>query len=325
MCKSGCACSKNCLSQFSRRPMQLLNDAWHTLSTETQTQVLSQLFNPDAEYMTVHSEGADAVKRRKWQLDGCDVCFRVLQTSWHVCKDNLANDPWGGGCTEGAMPCQPILQKSVRAHFMEMYLSTAEALPEVEAMPDNVDDKAPGLQFKRSSRWNLEAGVPTRITLLLDKTQEVPLRHLPPGRLIELWWQFLSWSESQRLAGAEFEVPSWSTVYRCWIDLFHKRALVFRRKSQHHECDECFKLRELLAGGTLRGEDPSRIPAAGASHKTVYGSIHVYASRARLNALTIIADSMDKAKWSYPKYTYGRAPHELEGFVRPRMAPCLHG
>ena len=122
----------------------------------------------------------------------------------------------------------PSLQRSVCSHFfMELYLCAAEQLPEVETEtcgPDSQNEL-----FQKSFRWSVETSVPERIAQLvsIDAESSVPLRFLPPGRLVDLWYQFLSWAESQRRfapatdgSSTTGEIPSWATFYRCWKELF---------------------------------------------------------------------------------------------------------
>jgi hypothetical protein len=43
-----------------------------------------------------------------------------------------------------------------------------------------------------------------------------------------------------------------------------------------------------------------------------------WASRAALNVLCVIIDSLDKTKLSWPRYGFDRLPKDLEGLIRPR-------
>lgn len=282
------------------------------------------------------------ISGRKWKIDEMDLCFHgfckilgmnprtVLRMAHGTCDLRTLN-PSGAA--------KPSLQKSICSHFfMELYICSAENLPEVEQpITQDADDQE---AFQLSFRWCLETSVPERIALLVGQPDSnVPVRYLPPGKLIDLWYQFLSWIEAQRIDGAmldsESAVPSWSTFYRCWQELWYKRCLRFREPSQHAECDDCFRFRNRLAKGnsaSVRVE----LAAQWRSHllkqwldRAIYWSLR-FASRSReANILTVIADSMDKSKWCYPKYhNYHRVPHELEGYQRPKLvltAVLAHG
>ena len=218
-------------------------------------------------------------------------------------------------------------------------MCAAEQLPEVEAQTEEADEGA----FRQTFRWSVEVTAPERIAALVGGQMEdyrVPIRYLPPGKLVDLWYQFLSWVETQRKQGAAAEgeaaIPSWATFYRCWTELFHKRCLRFREKSQHAECDDCFRFRQQLGKGGISAADRVQIASRWRAHLTqqwmdrsIYWSLR-FASRSRdFGVLVVIADSMDKTKWCYPKYhQMHRLPHELENFSRPRMvltAVLAHG
>ena len=251
----------------------------------------------------------------------------VLKMAHGMCDLRTLN-PSGGA--------RPSLQKSICSHFfMELYICAAENLPEVEQpVSSDADDDA---AFQQSFRWCVETSVPDRIALLIGQPDcNAPVRFLPPGKLIDLWYQFLSWCEAQRINdGAHDEIPSWSTFWRCWVELWWKRCLRFREASQHAECDECFRFRKRLAkGNSAAGR--VEIAAQWRSHllkqwldRSLYWALR-FASRSReANLVTIIADSMDKSKWCYPKFhNCHRIPHELEGFQRPKLvltAVLAHG
>lgn len=183
-----------------------------------------------------------------------------------------------------------------------------------------------------------------RIVALLSKDCTAPVRWLPPGQLSDLWLQFLAWSESHSRVrrnkdtvkigpGLEF-VPGWYTFYNAWKHHWHLRLLRFRPTSSHKECDICFDLKEALHLRSLSQEEKVSKAAEWRQHladtyhdRMVYYTMR-YASRARLNVLCMIVDSMDKAKWSYPRMNIGRIPESLEKLKRPRLVvtACLaHG
>lgn len=223
------------------------------------------------------------------------------------------------------------LQRSVCSHFfMELYISAAEALPEVE-IPAEKPEEAEDLEFTKSFRWCMEIDVPERINLLVGDSASAPLRFLPPGRLMDLWYQFLSWCETQRLqAGGQLAdgdcVPSWATFYRTWKALFHHRCLDFRPPSSHAECDTCFSFRQKLSTQRLQPPDRVRIATEWRQHlakqymdRTLYWAMRAASRTKKMDILVLIADSMDKAKWAYPKWPWHRVPHELENTRRPKM------
>lgn len=226
------------------------------------------------------------------------------------------------------------LQRSVRSHFfMEVYISAAEALPEVEA-PAEKPEEVQGLEFSKSFRWSMEIDVPERINLLVGEGASPSLRYLPPGRLMDLRWQFLSWCETQRCADgggqkADSEtIPSWATFYRVWKQLFHHRCLEFREKNQHAQCDDCFNFKQQLSKMRLAAADRVRIASDWRQHlskqyadRTLYWAMRAASRAKKMDICVLIADAMDKCKWAYPKYPWHRLPHSLENMRRPKMVP----
>jgi hypothetical protein len=67
---------------------------------------------------------------------------------------------------------------------MQLYMCSAEQLPEIEAQScDEADREA----FQQSFQWS-ETSVPERIALLVGQTEDcnVPVRYLPLGNLVDL-------------------------------------------------------------------------------------------------------------------------------------------
>ena len=161
-------------------------------------------------------------------------------------------------------------------------MCAAEQLPEVEAQTEEADEGA----FQQTFRWSVEVTAPERIAALVGGQMEdyrVPIRYLPPGKLVDLWYQFLSWVETQRKQGAAAEgeaaIPSWATFYTCWTELFHKRCLRFREKSQHAECDDCFRFRQQLGRGGISAADSADCQQVACSLNTaVDGQKHLLES-----------------------------------------------
>ena len=113
-------------------------------------------------------------------------------------------------------------------------MCAAEQLPEVEAQTEEADEGA----FQQTFRWSVEVTAPERIAALVGGQMEdyrVPIRYLPPGKLVDLWYQFLSWVETQRKQGAAAEgeaaIPSWATFYRCWTEFSTSAASAFVRRA----------------------------------------------------------------------------------------------
>ena len=140
-----------------------------------------------------------------------------------------------------------------------------------------------------------------------------------------------------------------------------KHYLRFRKSSQHAQCNTCFQLRRLI--DDKRGDLQSKwkaaqdchIEVAGpASHESMCSSIlfgvlvgqelkahyrdtyldrQIYwglrlASRCQGEVLTVIIDSMDKAKFAWPRWPFAVRPHAIADLRRPRAvftAAWAHG
>eukprot|EP00438_Fugacium_kawagutii_P007703 Skav231388 [mRNA] locus=scaffold6335:4778:7274:- [translate_table: standard] len=264
VCASNCRCQKNCIRAFNVRQVKAFNAVWHLLSMESQMQVLSQLFNPQEKLHVLQNE-----QGRKWKIDDVDVCFAGFCKFLGMAPRSVLRMAHGINDMRSLAPSahqRIALQRSVCSHFfMEVYISAAEALPEVET-PAEKTEEVEGLEFSKSFRWCMEIDVPQRINLLVGEDASPPVRYLPPGRLMDLWWQFLSWCETQRLSDGGGKsmpdaetIPSWATFYRVWKQLFHHRCLEFREKNQHAQCDDCFSLKEQLGKMRLSPTDRVRI------------------------------------------------------------------
>lgn len=135
-------------------------------------------------------------------------------------------------------------------------------------------------------------------------------RYLPHGHLHDLYWLFLgSWevlqqAEAVRISQRLDVCPSWSSFRRRWHQLW-KRLLRFRKVSQHAQCSTCFQLQRRMNEKSATWE--VRMQAA-ADLKVHYQNQHLdrciywslrFASRASCDVLTIIIDSMDKAKFAW--------------------------
>jgi hypothetical protein len=225
--------------------------------------------------------------------------------------------------------------------FIELYQSAAEPLPEgflsngANNDTDVVDDHA-------AQVWNPDHPVPDELRNLSDDILGVPVRHLPPGRVHDLYLQFLAWWDEQKscadvegVAGEpRFQNPaSVATFYRRWSQKWH-HVMKFRQHSQHSYCQTCFELKTAMQ--QARGDLGRRAAVARDLRKHIrdqyqdrvlYWSMR-WASRQDQDVLCIIIDSMDKTKFALPRYPFAEKPKELEAFNRPKLvctAALAHG
>ena len=233
-------------------------------------------------------------------------------------------------------------------HFMiELYQSAAEPLPDGFLVDGPWSVGGLSVGDDAAQVWNPDATLPEELRQLACDFMGVPVRHLPHGRLHDLYLQFLAWHDANmqggepgvaRVAGVASDAverapASFSTFWRRWRDKWSS-VLRFRKSSQHSCCQVCFDLKEAIEAA--RGDLKLKLQHARVlrehlraqyQDRCVYWSLR-WASRQYNNVLVVIIDSMDKAKFAVPRYRFGEKPKELEKFVRPRLvctAAVAHG
>ncbi|CAE7834952.1 unnamed protein product [Symbiodinium sp. CCMP2592] len=331
--KAGCSCSANCLSKLHKAPTEAIVRMWHDLSPETHVMVLHGLYDCPEQM---------ELRRRHWAVNSQHVCFRglakLLGHNERTLRKCIHADADKRRSPDLRLPRDCPQTTFVHHFFLDLYLSAAEDL-NVDAVIEKGEAAEP-----HTFHWSPDTPVVDRILALLSDNCTAPVRWLPPGQLSDLWLQFLSWSESHsrvrktkdavKIGPVLQFVPGWYTFYNAWKQHWHLRRLRFRPTSSHKECDVCFQLREALHLRSLSKDEKVAKAAEWRQHladtyhdRLVYYTMR-YASRARLNILTVILDSMDKAKWSYPRMNISRQPESLEKLRRPRLvvtAALAHG
>ena len=103
---------------------------------------------------------------------------------------------WGAS---GWRPHLRFARNLVDLFFMEIYHNQCEDLPEnmhiedVEAMFSS--DKLPEEVGKVYS-WTPEVALSERVAHFVGPDAAAPVRHLPPGKPITLFWQLKAWSSA---------------------------------------------------------------------------------------------------------------------------------
>lgn len=244
--------------------------------------------------------------------------------------------------------------------FHELYQSAAEPLPTLTAGMDVVFDpdaeEDPWLQEQdaadvqaKADDWNPDkppVGEAALVVSACDRTVVgMPVRWLNHSNASELYWLFLATWDVQvahqlraerglpAVPASETMAPSMRHFRRRYQEIWRK-YLRFRKTSQHAQCTTCFKLQEAMSCRRAAREDRLGAAAALRQHlrdqyldRCIYWSLR-WSSRRDTGVLTIIIDSMDKAKFAWPRWEYRRQPKELEHLVRPRMvltAALAHG
>jgi len=238
-------------------------------------------------------------------------------------------------------PCPQT--RLVDCFLMELYQSAAEPLPDGFCNDGIWDANDTERSADHAAQvWNPDQPLPDELRALSAEVLGVPVRHLPPGRVHDLYLQFLAWWDEQRdcanvegVAGEpRFRTPpSVSTFHKQWSQKWH-HVLKFRQAAQHSYCQTCFELKQAMEGA--RGDLVSKVQIARDLRRHIrsqYQDRVVYwsqrwASRQMQDILVIIIDSMDKTKFAIPRYPFPEKPKELEGFNRPKLvctAALAHG
>ena len=245
--------------------------------------------------------------------------------------------------------------------FLELYQSAAEPLPEDEQCApgdfaeigiDNAiaaaESRGPGNEqdpwaeiFDADSlqEWNPDLPNPTQhvaAAVGLGRPEPVlglPRRYLPHGTPSDLFWMFVSWCQNHLDSDYHADkVPSYSTFWRGWQKW--KLHLKPRKSSQHAQCNTCFELQKDIH--QHKGDWGSKVRAGRAlrehyrhqfQDRCIYYCTR-YLSRANRDVLTIIIDTVDRAKFAWPHWPWGRVSKEIAGLNRPRLvltAAIAHG
>ena len=201
-------------------------------------------------------------------------------------------------------------------------------------------------------QWNPDATVLEQVSHASSDAPMAP-RYLPNGRISNLFWQFRAWfaaliavlqdrtsvlrpaSSCQQDATQQqgtSQQPSWSTFWRQWHSRW-KAWLRFKGASQHSQCNECW-LFSLFLASNAGVQEKMHAARQWQAHlreqyhdRLIYWHLRYFSVRRIGKVLTIIIDSMDKAKVAYPQYKF-RKPKCLDKWRRPRLvitAATAHG
>ena len=203
-------------------------------------------------------------------------------------------------------------------------LSAAEHLPEddlllpngsfteynldvdAESRVQSPDTREPERNFNVLHSWDPQGTLAEYHAQLGADNSNLPVRKLQHGKLMDLWWQYLAWLPMQ----SDTEPASWSTFWRTWNRKWD-HCLKFRQRNQHKECTTCSQYSHHLHYGTHTVASKKLTAKRWRIHlQQQYADRYVYyalrmASRSHHSrVLTIIIDSMDKAKCAWPQYSF---------------------
>ena len=349
-----CGCPKYCgptlaNSVGERRVLEVLQ-WWHLHLTASERCFLMQHMYDGGERDGGTISGVPT-SRTTWSLCGRAICKTAFvaivamssRTLYHMTQ---------GICSHSLRTPNP--RESAQAHlvnqfFLELYMSAAEPLPHefkvVAGDGHQQDDEAEPWEI--DDDWCPERSVPQVIQSFLGGDIGMPQRYLTHTNVTNLYWLFLASfpptgdddGSSSSEAGdnpaklVEARVPSLSTFSRVWKSTWSKH-LRFRKSSQHAECKTCFEARVRMSQARTTLLDKIDYARQWKEHlRNQYFDRAIYwhcrfASRRKLGVLTVIIDSMDKAKFAWPQFPWHRVDKRLEEVHRPRLvltAAIAHG
>ena len=298
----------------------------------------------------------DSIKNSvKWSLCGVRVCYanfvHLLGTNSPSISKSIRGMPdfRKTGRDLPAKPRPAPQAQHVDFFFYELYHSAAEPLPDrpTSSSVITTDVSLNGSPWHEEKdpdevmEWTPDAPSVERFVQLTVACHGVavpgvPVRYLPHGKLHDLYWMFLSqWDifSAPGVQGPDVAVPSYTLFWRRWQTW--KRFLRFRKASQHAQCQTCFELQAQMHKTSLSWE--ARMDSARAlrlhyrlqyEDRCVYWALRFASQQPDSQILCITIDSMDKAKFAWPRWPFGRVSKNLDGLVRPRTvltAAVVHG
>ena len=165
-----------------------------------------------------------------------------------------------------------------------------------------------------------------------------PLRFLPPGKKIHLWWEFDALQRAQDRPSASFRV-----FCRALSKFQDQGFLKFRRVGSHAVCTECQCYKKELRSKFLPTARREHVMNKYTSHvveqwldRQVYDNVQdmsrsmfqciregrmLAASNLSTSVVAVIADGMDQAKFKVPRRLV--QSHAFESLLRPALS--VHG
>ena len=225
------------------------------------------------------------------------------------------------------------------------WAARGDSLADQPCDSDGVDDL--------TEAWHPDRSVPDVIGAFLGADVGLPRRYLPHSCLSHLYWVFRAGFEnsvetSEAVSGSSdcsessaspvarsrsSACPTYMSFNRVWRATW-SHYMKFRKASQHAECRTCFEARQRIHDSKSTMQERLIYARQWKNHlrdqyhdRAIYWYCR-YASRHKLGVLTIIIDSMDKAKFAWPQYPWHRVDKTLECIHRPRLvftAAIAHG
>ena len=343
--KGGCCkCVGNCGTMFSKAEVMRLCEVFHKLPNQDRQFMLHTMYthsDPNSTHSGPRSvsevpglrsaqsglRSAQAGPRRtSWFLMGRPVCVKgfaallgigqtTLYREVHMCLDRRRSIE-----DEGRIVVLDAPQTLVcNSFFRDVYASAAEPLPQGKPLRvgDAVDDDD-------DFDWQPEIDP----MALVARTQGregglgVVMREIPHNTVGDLYWQFLATCE---LAGTP-NPPCRKTFQNTWNSRWSS-VMKCRHLSQHMQCQTCYELKEKTYRTHASLEEKMAWARRWRDHlrdqyedRTIYWGLRFASRQSDSTVLVLIIDSMDKKKCAWPRYSFAKRPHEIDGLKpRPRM------
>jgi hypothetical protein len=205
---------------------------------------------------------------------------------------------------------------AAEAFLRHTYFSVAETLPHNLELVE--ETKTSAVVYAQMVDAILDAACVNPVEQATRKgPSKWPVRHLPPGRLGDLYMLYTAYARARASTPAGPE-----TFRKVWRRGWDK-ALVFRKASCHSMCQTCSELKTIARHAESLDE---HISACGrlVTHlrdqwrdREVYWNLRARA-RAEKDVLLIIGDGMDRSKFGLPQWDGGRAPKHSAVEHNPR-------
>ena len=327
------ACQCGCYLALSVGDVVAFCQRYHALTVECQSHLLKVAYDTAGGVLPT-DRAEDVALHTEWHLLGHRVCVTALVKLLGIGRRTFYSRI--AGSVDGrklSVHVRDALQgRIVDQFFFETYNSAAEHLAEEAPMED--DQLLPGVDSPVATDMCSIAWSPADFMARAeDTTRTLPKRFLQHCRLTDLWWQFVAWylsladvvlSSSVQRPIDKSRMPSWSCFWRRWA-AFWKHVLTFRGKTQHSQCKQCWKYQQFLhkscrpsADKRLAAQNWRRHLQEQYHDRLVYWHLRWFSQLRSKGVLTIIIDSMDKAKLAWPQYQF-RKPKSLDSLRRPRM------
>ena len=359
-----CKCKPSCSSKVALGTLQDLCSAYWQMSAEHRAHMLYTLHGqvPQAQKGRIQwALGGTRVcfKAFSWLLKTSRRAIRNATTGIPDCRKAMVAGE--------RVPVRRPAEKSLLIHafLCELYVTTAEPMPNDAACADLQTqvqraggvDKAiaaetdPWAEAEASSRPvdqlgeegvcpdTMDLDVSQLIHLATSSQSKIaglPAKKLPWGKVSALHFQFQAWWDQRAEIDAATHAggpPSRRSFYAAWAKW--EGVLKFRKISEHAQCITCFELQQVIRGRKFNKGDKVQACRELRTHimeqyldRTIYWALRFRSRQRDGSVLTVIIDSMDKAKFAWPKWPFGRQPKSIEKFNRPRCtltAAIAHG